>query len=146
MRDFFAACAAHAAGAVGFLHLAAEFHFNLLNAAHQSGLDAFGEQRIVGVSVRIEPLHVADQVLQILHHGGVVALGLLLELAQSLERLVVVVGKVLRVYRSAGLTVAVPGSALRIAVPGAAAVIAALLILAAVLGVSTAALLTGRSL
>src|ERR1035437_1697626 len=81
LRHLLAAGTAHAAGAVGVFHLAAQFHFHLLDAAHQGGLYAVGKQRIVGVGVGIEALHVADQALQILDHGGIVALRLLLELA-----------------------------------------------------------------
>jgi hypothetical protein len=62
LRHLLAAGTAHAAGAVGVFHLAAEFHFDLLYAAHQGGLYALGQQRIVGVGVGIEALHVADQV------------------------------------------------------------------------------------
>src|ERR1022692_1794109 len=77
LRHLLAARTAHAAGAVGVFHLAAQFHFHLLDAAHQCGLYALGQQGIVGVGVGVEALHVADQVLQILDHGGIVALRLL---------------------------------------------------------------------
>src|SRR5664280_1466656 len=123
LRHLLAARTAHAAGAVGVFHLAPQFHFNLLDAAHQGGLYALGQQGIVGVGVGVEALHVADQVLQILDHGGIVALRLLLELAEGLERLRVVVLEVLGVHRLQGvarIAVAVPRAAVGVAVMGAA--------------------------
>jgi hypothetical protein len=126
LRHFLAAGTAHAARAVGVFHLAAEFHFDLLDAAHQGGLYARGQQRIVGVGVGIEALHVADQALQVLDHGGIVALRLLLQLAEGLERLRVVVLEVLGTDGAvARFAVAVPGTAVRVAVTGAAAIAAA---------------------
>src|ERR1035441_568446 len=123
LRHFFAAGTAHAARAVGVFHLAAEFHFDLLDAAHQGGLYARGQQRIVGVGVGIEALHVADQAFEILDHGGIVALRLLLQLTEGLERLVVVVLEVLGTDGAvARLAVGVPGTAVRVAVTGAAAI------------------------
>src|ERR1017187_6062124 len=128
LRHLLAARTAHAARAVGFFHLARRFHFDLLDAAHQGGLYALGQQRIVGIGVGVEALHVADQVLQILDHGGIVALRLLLELAQGAWCLGVVVLEILGVHRLqpvARIAVAVPRAAARVAVIPAGAIASA---------------------
>ena len=128
LRHLLATGTAHAAGAVGLFHLAAEFHFDLLDAAHQGGLYALGKQRIVGVGVGIEALHVADQALQVLYHGGIVALRLLLKLAKGLERLGVVVLKILGIHRLkavARIAVAVPRTAVWVAIIAAGTIASA---------------------
>src|ERR1022692_3995999 len=147
LRHFLAAGTAHAARAVSVFHLAAKFHFDLLDAAHQGGLYARGEQRIVGVGVGIEALHVADQALEILDHGGIVALRLLLQLAESLERLVVVVLEVLGTDGAvARFAVGGPGCAVRVAVIGAGAIATARVGRAAVRLLHLAALLSAALL
>src|ERR1035441_5935427 len=123
LRHFLAAGTAHAARAAGVFHLTAQLHLDLLDAAHQGGLYARGQQRIVGVGVGIEALHVADQAFEILDHGGIVALRLLLQLAERLERLGVVILEVLGTDGAvARFAVGGPGCAVRVAVIGAGAI------------------------
>src|ERR1017187_8963602 len=81
-RDLFGAGAAD--GAAGFVHLAAQFHFDLLGGGENGGLNALREHRVVGVGVGVELAELLNELADVVSGGRVIAV-LLLELLQALE-------------------------------------------------------------
>jgi hypothetical protein len=108
LRHLLAAGAADAAAAGGVFDFTAEFHLDLLDTGER-GLNAFGQQRIVGHRTRVQLPQIAHKPLDVT--GGVrIVVHLLLELLQTLDRVAVRLLEILRVHRA----VVVP--AVRIAV------------------------------
>ena len=104
--DLFAAGATDTAAGGAVVHLAAEFHFDLLDTC-QGGLNAVGQKRVVGLGKGIELPEIPDYALDVT--GGTrIVLHLLLELHQALHG--VAIG-LLEILLTDGTIHTVPGSA-----------------------------------
>ena len=119
-RDLFGAGAADGAG--GFIHLAAQLHFDLLGGGQDRGLDALREHRVVGVGVGVQVAELLNELADVVSGRRVIAI-LLLELLQALHGVAVlglVVGDL--EVAEAGLRIDDAGAAIVAAVVGAAVI------------------------
>jgi hypothetical protein len=104
--NLLAAGAADAAAGSAVVHLAAEFHFDLFDTG-EGGLNAVGQERVVGLSEGVELAEIAHEALDVTGGGGIV-LHLLLELHEALHGIAV---SLLELLLPDGAVGAVPGSA-----------------------------------